>query len=191
MNFAYRAALFCAALLSAAAAARAAYVEPASPPPSEEERGPATAGGERPIERYNRTPAAEARGDSPERAKAGCAGCPERTESACATLPIEAIGATTQDLTREDARARGTLVQSGALVMCVERRGPASESGLRCGDVIIALNGNPVGTAQELEDALALLPPGVITELTLVRDQVTMPRRVRLAVPTAAEQGPP
>jgi hypothetical protein len=172
----------------AAATAQAAYVEPSAPAPSDKERAPAAAGDERPVERCEGSPAAGARGDSPHRA--GCAG-PERTESAFATLPIEAIGATTQDLSREDARARGTLVQSGALVMSVERRGPASESGLRGGDVIIALNGNPVGTAQELEDALTLLPAGAIAELTLVRDQITMPRRVRLAVPNAAEQALP
>lgn len=188
MDFTSRAALFCAALFSAAAAAQAASVEPFAPPPSEEERAPAAAGSERPVERCESSPAAGARGNSSDRA--GCAGH-ERTEGAFSTLPLEAIGATTQDLSREDARARGTLVQSGALVMSVERRGPASESGLRGGDVIIALNGNPVGTAQELEDALALLPAGTIAELTLVRDQITMPRRVRLAVPSAAEQGPP
>lgn len=90
------------------------------------------------------------------------------------------LGAVAEDLTRDEARARGTLVQSGALVTSVDRRGPARRSGIQSGDVIIALNGNPVSTAQDLDDALALLPAGSSAELTLVRDQITMPRRVAL-----------
>ncbi len=112
---------------------------------------------------------------------------------AAAERPLCPLGATAEDLTHQSARVRGTLVWSGALLTSVDRRGPARKAGLRAGDVIIALNGAPVVGAQALEDALELLPGGASADLSVVREQVTMPRRVRLSdrVGVPAAQGAP
>ena len=57
----------------------------------------------------------------------------------------------------------------GALVMGVERGSPAARAGLRQGDLVTALNGEPVATSRALVRGVAGLPPGETVRLTLTR----------------------
>ncbi len=57
----------------------------------------------------------------------------------------------------------------GALIMGVERGSPAARAGLRQGDLVTALNGEPVATSRALVRGVAGLPPGETVRLTLTR----------------------
>ncbi len=67
-----------------------------------------------------------------------------------------------------DAEEQGRR-QRGAVVLGVERGGPAARAGLRQGDVVVALNGAPVATSRALVRGVAVLPPGETVRLTLLR----------------------
>ncbi len=61
--------------------------------------------------------------------------------------------------------------KSGAFVQGVEPEGPAEKAGIREGDVVVAMNGKPVHTGDELTNAVA--DAGVGSEvrgLTVIRD---------------------
>ena len=58
---------------------------------------------------------------------------------------------------------------SGVLVAAVERNGPALRGGLRPGDVVTAVNGQPVDTARGLIRQIAQAAPGTPVRLTLRR----------------------
>ena len=55
--------------------------------------------------------------------------------------------------------AGASPVSSGALICQVFPSAPASEAGLSSGDVITAVNGSPVGTADALTNLMATAPP--------------------------------
>ena len=57
----------------------------------------------------------------------------------------------------------------GAVIMGVERGSPAARAGLRQGDLVTALNGEPVATSRALVRGVAGRPPGETVRLTLNR----------------------
>ena len=59
--------------------------------------------------------------------------------------------------------------QRGAVIMGVERGSPAARAGLRQGDLVTALNGEPVVSSRALVRGVAVLPPGETVRLTLQR----------------------
>jgi serine protease Do len=59
---------------------------------------------------------------------------------------------------------------SGVAVTQVIHQGPAAQSGVRTGDVILSVNGQPVYNTQGLIRAVAAIPPGQRARLTLFRD---------------------
>jgi serine protease Do len=67
-----------------------------------------------------------------------------------------------------DAEQQGRR-QRGAVIMGVERGSPAARAGLRQGDLVTALNGEPVATSRALVRGVAVLPPGETVRLTLLR----------------------
>lgn len=67
-----------------------------------------------------------------------------------------------------DAEEQGRR-QRGAVIMGVERGSPAARAGLRQGDLVTALNGEPVATSRALVRSVAVLAPGETVRLTLQR----------------------
>ena len=59
---------------------------------------------------------------------------------------------------------------SGVLLESVDKTGPASEAGLRPGDIIIRINNVPVNTQSEFEEELSFYNPGNKISLTYVRN---------------------
>jgi len=66
----------------------------------------------------------------------------------------------------------------GVVIASVEPESPASRAGLQGGDVITAVNGNPVKTGDELVDAITRAPLGSKVEITYVRDRKERNARV-------------
>jgi serine protease Do len=68
------------------------------------------------------------------------------------------------------AQAMGLDSMKGALVSDVVKDGPAGDSGLESGDVIVSLDGQDIDNTAHLRNAIAALPPGTKVELEVVRD---------------------
>ena len=56
-----------------------------------------------------------------------------------------------------------------ALPGCSE--GPAEKAGVRAGDVLVAVNGNPVTRSSVMLDLVAALTPGQDARLTVIRER--------------------
>ncbi|PLY15982.1 MAG: serine endoprotease DegQ [Sedimenticola sp.] len=80
------------------------------------------------------------------------------------------IGIVMQDLTPELANAFGLGQQEGAVVSQVFPNSPASEDGIRSGDIITRLNDEIVSSSSQLRNALGLLTIGERVELGIVRE---------------------
>lgn len=57
----------------------------------------------------------------------------------------------------------------GVIITGVLQNGPAAQSGIRPGDVILAVNGQPVGNVSQLLTAVAALKPGTSAPLKVLR----------------------
>ena len=66
-------------------------------------------------------------------------------------------------------RAVGLPERVGLLVRGVEDGRPAASAGIQEGDLVVEAAGRGVSTADDLQDVLAALDPGVSIELRLVR----------------------
>ena len=75
------------------------------------------------------------------------------------------LGIVTQTLTPELAAALETDAEEGALVAQVAPGSPAAKAGLRTGDLIVEVQGQPVAGASELSREIAALAPGARVEI--------------------------
>ena len=80
------------------------------------------------------------------------------------------IGVTIQPVTSDIASSLGLAQVRGALVNSVEAGSPADKAGVRRGDVITAVNGESIGTYNDLRNEVSQLQPGTATKLSIVRD---------------------
>lgn len=60
--------------------------------------------------------------------------------------------------------------ETGVLVSEVVASGPAAEGGLQAGDVILAIDGQPVATPFEIANTISFRAPGTVVEISYVRD---------------------
>ncbi len=79
------------------------------------------------------------------------------------------LGIIIQEVTPDLAKAFGLPKAEGALVGQVEAGGPAAKAGLEKGDVILALNGQPISDFNELSLRVADIPPGQTVKLEVWR----------------------
>jgi serine protease Do len=80
------------------------------------------------------------------------------------------LGVTIQPVTSDMAAALGLKEARGVLVSGVAPGSPAERAGIKTGDVILALNGQPVNDGNELRNRVAGNPPGTEVTLTIFRD---------------------
>jgi serine protease Do len=80
------------------------------------------------------------------------------------------LGVTIQPVTSDIARSLGLAEVRGALVNNVEPGSAAASAGVRRGDVITAVNGEPVKDGNDLRNEVAQLLPGTKATITLLRD---------------------
>lgn len=80
------------------------------------------------------------------------------------------LGIAVQDLTQALAESFGLPNPNGALVGMVPPDGPGAKAGLKPGDVILEMNGQPVRDSRELPPKVADLKPGSIAALKVWRE---------------------
>jgi serine protease DegQ len=96
------------------------------------------------------------------------------------------IGVGGQDITGELADSLQLTARRGALITQVVRDGPADQAGVKPGDVLVAVNGSPVGSWGAVLSQISVLKPGDQAGLKLLREQagtelaVTIGRRPKL-----------
>jgi len=79
------------------------------------------------------------------------------------------LGVQIQPVTGEIAESLGIKEAKGALVADVTTNSPAARSGVKTGDMIISLNGNPIQDPRDLARKVAALSPGQPAEVTVLR----------------------
>ena len=80
------------------------------------------------------------------------------------------LGVSMYTVTPDIAHSLGLTSASGALVSQVVEGSPADRAGIRTGDVITAVNGQPVKSNSELRNTIGLRRVGDKVEIGLVRD---------------------
>ncbi len=79
------------------------------------------------------------------------------------------LGVTAQDMDAKIAKSLGMAVPKGILVADVAKGSPAALAGIQRGDVILAVNGNPVASPTALRFAVSEQTPGAQIKMTLFR----------------------
>jgi S1-C subfamily serine protease len=80
-------------------------------------------------------------------------------------------------------------VETGVLVVSVEKDSPAQAAGIKVGDVIIAFNDQPIASISDLHKLLLAREIGVRSELTVVRhtEKLTLQATPQESEPAPAE----
>src|SRR5579885_1840532 len=91
------------------------------------------------------------------------------------------FGAKLQNVTPEIAESMGLKRPSGALVADVDPGGPAAQAGIKPGDLIVAVDGQPVDDQASFGYRFGTKPIGGIVQLSIERNGKSFTAHVRLA----------
>jgi serine protease Do len=91
------------------------------------------------------------------------------------------IGVLVQEVGQQLADSFGLDRPRGAIVAQVEKGGPAARAGLKSGDVILAVNGQPIERSGQLSAVISQLKPGGRAELEVWRDHASRKIEVEIA----------
>ena len=80
------------------------------------------------------------------------------------------IGVQIQPVTKEVAEAIGLKEARGALVAEAVKGSPAEKAGIKTGDTILAVDGQPIREARDLSRRIATYAPGKTVQVTVFRD---------------------
>ncbi len=99
------------------------------------------------------------------------------------------LGIRLQSMTPELAKSFGAKTTQGALVADVVPDSPAARAGLRRGDIILAVDGEPVLDSRRLTLRISQAAPGTAVDLKLLRDGQEQNLRIMLGeLPVDAER---
>ncbi len=97
------------------------------------------------------------------------------------------LGVSIQDVNRDLATSLGLASPRGALVTEPTAGGPAERVGVSSGDVITAVDGQPISNALDLSRTIASKAPGTTVELTIWRNGAETTISVKLDTLTEAQ----
>ena len=80
------------------------------------------------------------------------------------------LGVSVQEVTPEIAKGLGLSSARGALITEVMKGGPAEKSGIKHGDVIVAIDGKPVPTTASMRFLISEVMPGSAVKVKVLRD---------------------
>ncbi len=89
--------------------------------------------------------------------------------SVCVVKPYGGIGLQLQDVT-SGTGAQAHVVMPGSRIGAVVPGGPADKAGLKVGDIIVELNGNPMKNTADLVSSIFALKPGTDARLVYLRN---------------------
>ena len=101
------------------------------------------------------------------------------------------IGVIVQDITPALAQAFKLENVQGALISQVAVNGPAARAGIQRGDVVSAMNGEPIRDMNDLRVRLAMARPGTTAKLKLSRDGKEQELPVEIALLPEPPANPP
>ena len=112
------------------------------------------------------------------------------------------LGVSIQGVSPADAEVYGLSEIAGAEIVSVSDGGPADRAGVRLGDVVLSVDGNPIEDETDLLSTIAAYHPGDDVSLTVFRDGAEQDVNIRLgefdvekpralAVANRAEEGAP
>tara|TARA_B100000686_G_scaffold189824_1_gene196478 strand:+ start:1014 stop:2225 length:1212 start_codon:yes stop_codon:yes gene_type:complete len=90
------------------------------------------------------------------------------------------IGVEVQDLTKELAESFKLTDTKGALISGVRPNGPADISGIKPGDILISVEGQPVTNSSDMLNLIAALSPGQNATLMVIRKQEKRPFKIHI-----------
>jgi serine protease Do len=91
------------------------------------------------------------------------------------------LGLLPQDVSEAMAKQFGLSQPTGALVAEVEPNTPASRAGIKRGDIILKVNGETIGSMNDLRLKISQMAPGSTADLTVWRDNRTQDVKVTLS----------
>lgn len=94
------------------------------------------------------------------------------------------LGVTLSDLTPELAEAFGVPGSKGALIQDVEKGSAADVGGIKPGDIVLAIDGKPVDSANQFRIRVGNTVPGTKVEMEVIRDQ--KPAELEVAIGEAS-----
>jgi len=102
------------------------------------------------------------------------------------------LGVVIQDVTPALAKAFGVSQVTGVLISDVEKGGPGAQAGLERGDVVLAMDGQSVNSANDLRLRIAQTAPGTTVHLKILRNGKEQEIAVKLGeLPGKAGQAAP
>jgi serine protease DegQ len=91
------------------------------------------------------------------------------------------IGVEPRDLTAEIAETFGLPIKQGVLITGVLQSGPASQAGMRPGDVVVNIGGAPITNTAQLLSAVAAVKPKTATVIAVQRGDKALKLDVTVA----------
>ncbi len=96
------------------------------------------------------------------------------------SAPRAFLGVRFEPVDEDLAQAERLSVSQGAIIREVIADSPAAQAGLRVGDIVTAIDGEPVDAEHTLRDGVAARDPGDTIELTVLRGDETLTMDVTL-----------
>ena len=98
------------------------------------------------------------------------------------------LGVVIQTLTPQLAESFGLEQSQGILVAQVIEDSPAAKAGLKQGDLVVALDGNPVSDIGSFRNDISFTPPGTERKLTIIRNGKEQEIKVEIGKLTDEDQ---
>jgi serine protease DegS len=96
------------------------------------------------------------------------------------------LGIESQDITPQLAESFGLQNVTGVIIAGIQRNGPATRAGLRPGDIITKIDGQPATDSRSVMNMIARVPPGEHLPLVILRNGKRMETKA-----TVGERPPP